>query len=431
MAFDFVQLDTSLTGSIPVRIAANALGLEPWMVLGLLYQLQVWAVARIPSGRFEPSPASAGRPDAVREEEAAWSQALEDAVHWKGEAGAVWDAFLRAGLLVREGNTIRLATSDRYVQVLEKRAKEAERKRQARAKARGGASAGRPADVRPQKRREETRRDEFSAAAGESPGASAGRPVLAPPPEDVSADALPVQRALPGAALVPASPPREERLQAAAMASGATDAGPEALPAPAAPGPAVAFFRRCLEARRKAHPHLPAVAMPAGWVKWYADALTDPAVQGDEGRLFLGWLEYLRDTYAAENYKPPYPADAFTSAKVWPRHVGMALAGAAAEASAAPELPTVDVSTEAGRSWKRIVDVLTAAGKDYALTWLLKASPVALVNGDLVLQCPDAHFRNWVMGHYGEMVANAASDCEIWGVRWVVAEHGQAATASS
>ncbi|WP_232536776.1 hypothetical protein [Cystobacter fuscus] len=59
--------------------------------------------------------------------EAVWCEALEGAVRWTGTPGAFWDALLRARILVREGDSVRLTLCDRYVQVLEKRQKEAER----------------------------------------------------------------------------------------------------------------------------------------------------------------------------------------------------------------------------------------------------------------------------------------------------------------
>src|SRR5688572_761898 len=115
--------------SLAVVYAARVLGMERRAFLGAMVELQIWAVQALPSGRFEPFPASAGQAPDTSVDEAAWCEAVESAVRWTGASGAFWDALLRTGILVREGDTIRLTLCDRYVQVLEKRRKEAERKR--------------------------------------------------------------------------------------------------------------------------------------------------------------------------------------------------------------------------------------------------------------------------------------------------------------
>lgn len=416
MAFDFVQLDTSLPTSIPVRIAANELRLHVWAVLGCLWELQQWAVRELPTGRFTPSDASAGRPEALRAEEAAWRDALEHSVHWTGAPGALWTALLNASVLVREGDSIRLTIADRYVQVLEKRRKDAERKRLERARKKAAASPGRPLDVRPQRRRDEMREDASTAAGGAR--VSGGRPSLAPPPpaEDASTDASPIQRALPGTHLVPASPPRDERLQEAVGGPGAPkDAAAAPSVSPSVAGRAEAFFSLCLDARRKAHPALPDVPQPRRWAEWYEAALADHAIQGDEGRLFLAWTHYLAAPWGAKR-EPPYPANAFTSPEVWPRYV------LPVEAPPAPEAgPSVDTSSEAGRKWQQCLDELHRRGQRYGLSWLVQALPVEVRDGWLRLDCADVYFRDWVSEHYAAMVDDAARAVGLAGVRWVLA----------
>jgi hypothetical protein len=404
MALDWVQVDVGFSRTLAVVTAAGRLGIERLTFLGHMQELQVWAVQAMPTGRF-----SMGASADASADEPYWVETLELGACWTGPRGAFWDALLRAGILVREGDSVRLTTSDRYVQALEKRAREAARKREARARRRGDASAGRPPDVRPKKRREEMREEVSTAAAGGSPGASGGRPVLAPPPppEDVSADALPVQRALPGAHLVPAAPPREERLQAAVMAPGATEAGAEAQPALAGQERPTAFFRRCQEARRV---RLGALVekVPGRWSAWYDEALRE--LEGDEQRLADAWGGFLESDWARRLH-PPCPADAFM--KRWRNWVP-------ALADVEPPRAAVDVSTEAGRLWKRCLDRLEQEKKPVALQWLSRASPVSVEDGWLLLDCGDQYFYGWVTEHYTELAEGIARGVGLEGVRWVV-----------
>ena len=168
---DWVQVDVGFPMSLSVVCAARTLGMDRRAFLGAMVELQIWAVQALPSGRFEPFPASAGQAPDASADEAIWCEAVENAVRWTGTPGAFWNALLRAGILVREGDTVRLTLSDRYVEVLEKRSKEAERKRRERAHKAATASSGRPADTlgtsAPRKRKEkESEKKIPSSAAG-------------------------------------------------------------------------------------------------------------------------------------------------------------------------------------------------------------------------------------------------------------------------
>ncbi|WPB82750.1 DnaA N-terminal domain-containing protein [Archangium violaceum] len=61
-------------------------------------------------------------------------------------------------------------------------------------------------------------------------------------------------------------------------------------------------------------------------------------------------------------------------------------------------------------------------GKRYALTWLAQARAVGVEDGRLVLEVPDAHFRQWVQEHYGQMVEQLARELGLEGVCWRLAE---------
>ncbi|HZI14377.1 MAG TPA: hypothetical protein VE153_28685, partial [Myxococcus sp.] len=215
---DWVQVDVGFPMSLAVVYAARALGMERRAFLGAMVELQIWAVQALPSGRFEPFAASAGGvPDAstgraqdASADEAAWREAVESAVRWTGAPGAFWDALLRTGILVREDDSVRLTLCDCYVQVLEKRKKDAERKRRERAGKASSASDGRPSDTpgtsssRKRKEKENEKKSLSSAAAGPERMVSVGRlaPVPLPPPEDVAVEEDPIQFALPGTHLV-------------------------------------------------------------------------------------------------------------------------------------------------------------------------------------------------------------------------------------
>ncbi|NPC80259.1 hypothetical protein HPC49_18790, partial [Pyxidicoccus fallax] len=124
---DWVQVDVGFPLSLAVVGAARLLGMERRAFLGAIVELQIWAVQALPSGRFEPFAASAGRPRDASADEAIWCEAVEGAVRWTGTPGAFWETLIRTGILVREGDSVRLTLCDRYVQVLEKRRKAAER----------------------------------------------------------------------------------------------------------------------------------------------------------------------------------------------------------------------------------------------------------------------------------------------------------------
>ncbi|WP_257456629.1 DnaA N-terminal domain-containing protein [Archangium lipolyticum] len=409
---DWVQVDVGFPMSLAVVCAARTLGMERRAFLGAMVELQIWAVQALPSGRFEPFAASAGHaPDASADEDV-WREAVESAVRWTGTPGAFWNALLRAGILVREDDSVRLTLCDRYVQVLEKRRKEAERKRRERANKASTASAGRPADApgtsSARKRREkESEKKTLSTAAGAESSVSAGRlaPVPLLPDEDVSADVTPVQLSLPGTHLVPVTPPPEERHPLTATTA------PEPQDTPAQQ--AAAFFESFQDERSKAFRGVPREDMPAGWADWYAKALSK--VGGDEERLLAACRGYLKSDWGRSR-QPVCTALAFCSPKVWVRYIPPQQSEPAEESGP----PSVDVTTEAGRTWQECLTRLHDQGKHYALTWLTRARPLDVRDGHLMLAVPDLYFRQWVEEHYGQTVELLVRDFGLLGVRWVL-----------
>ncbi|NOK14058.1 hypothetical protein HNS30_33935, partial [Corallococcus exercitus] len=225
---DWVQVDVGFPMSLAVIGAARSLGMERRAFLGAMVELQIWAVQALPEGRFvsfgPSADASGGQAWDASADEAVWIEALESAVRWTGTPGAFWSALLRARLLIREEDGVRLILCDRYIGVLDKRKKEAERKRRERAAARGiDVSAGRPKDTSgtssARNRREKEKKRSSSAAAGltELENAASLPAHLAPVAllavEDTTtpeAEQDPIQLSLPGTHLVPATPPRED-----------------------------------------------------------------------------------------------------------------------------------------------------------------------------------------------------------------------------
>jgi hypothetical protein len=400
---DWVQVDVGFPMSLAVVGAARSLGMERRAFLGAIVELQIWAVQALPSGRFEPFPASAGRPQDASADESIWCEAVEGAVRWTGAPGAFWAALLRTGILVREDDSVRLTLCDRYVQVLEKRKKEAERKRRERAN-KAAASAGRPMDVpgtsaaRKKRERETEKKSSSSAAAAMEGGSSLGHlaPVPPPPPPDevMSEDIDPVQLALPGTHLVPVSLPPEP-----------------AAPPRDAQAQAEAFFETFQDERTRAFRGVPREDMPPGWSDWYRHALAK--VGGDEGRLLTACRGYLQSDWGRSR-QPVGTCVAFCSPKVWVRYVPHEQPDAA-EVSAPP---SVDVSSQAGRAWQRCLTRLHEQGKRYALLWLQKAHPVDVQDGRLILAVPDVYFRQWVEENYGALVDALIRDCGLVGVRW-------------
>jgi hypothetical protein len=416
---DWVQVDVGFPMSLAVVCAARALGMERRAFVGAMVELQIWAVQALPSGRFEPFPASGGRSADASEDEAAWREAVETAVRWTGAPGAFWDALIRTGILVREGGTVRLTLSDRYVQVLEQRGKEAERKRRERAARGSGESAGRPADSpgtsSARRRREKESEKKSSSAAAVEVGMIGGRlaPVSPPPDEEPPEVDAPIQLALPGTHIVPASPPREEWFQTVATAAQESPA-PEDTRARA-----TAFFKACQAERCRAIPGLPSEDQPKGWASWYASALGK--VGGDEGRLLQAWRGYLHSDWGRSR-EPRCTAEAFCTPRVWGRYLEP-LPHEESPGASAP--PSVDVSTEAGRRWRECLSWLQDNGKRYALTWLAQIRPVDVEDGHLVLAVPDPYFRQWVQEHYGEMVDVLVRELGLEGVRWLLADPAQ------
>lgn len=428
---DWVQVDVGFPMSLPVVCAARTLGMERRAFVGAMVELQIWAVQALPSGRFESFGLSSGHgADASADtsmDEAVWQEAVESAVRWTGASGAFWDALLRAGILVREGDSVRFTLCDRYVQVLEKRSKEAERKRKERAAKASGASAGRPADTSgtssSRKRREkesEKKTSSTAAAGGVEVGSSGGRltPVSLPSDEDVPVEPVevtPVQLALPGTHMVPVSSPPRDVWRA--PESEDTAPGPSASTEESPARAAAAFFETCQEERCRALPGLPAEEQPKGWASWYRGALSK--VGGNEGRLLDAWRGYIHSEWGRSR-EPRCTAQAFCTPRVWSRYLEPVQRE---EPSGASGAPSVDVAppTEAGRRWQECLGWLHENGKRYALTWLAQARAVGVEDGRLVLEVPDAHFRQWVQEHYGQMVERLAQDLGLEGVCWRVA----------
>ncbi|MFE8599025.1 DnaA N-terminal domain-containing protein [Archangium violaceum] len=425
---DWVQVDVGFPMSLPVVCAARTLGMERRAFVGAMVELQIWAVQALPSGRFEPFGLSGGRStDASADmsmDEAVWQEAVEGAVRWTGAPGAFWDALLRAGILMREGDSVRFTLCDRYVQVLEKRSKEAERKRRERAAKAAGASAGRPVDMsgtsssRKRKEKESEKKTSSSAAALET-GSSGGRliPVSLPSDEEVPVapvDATPVQLALPGTHMVPVSSPPRDVWRAPESEDAASEPSPVEEESPARA--AAAFFATCQEERGRALPGLPSEEQPKAWASWYRGALRK--VGGNEGRLLEAWRGYLHSDWGRSR-EPRCTAQAFCTPRVWSRYLEPVKREDPSELSGAP---FVDVSTEAGRHWRECLAWLHDHGKRYALTWLAQARAVGVEDGRLVLEVPDAHFRQWVQEHYGQMVEQLARELGLEGVCWRLAE---------
>jgi hypothetical protein len=415
---DWVQVDVGFPMSLAVVGASRLLGMDRRAFLGAIVELQIWAVQALPSGRFEPFPpsadASGGRPADTSVDEAIWREAVEGAVRWTGTPGAFWDTLLRTGILIREGDTVRLTLCDRYVQVLEKRKKEAERKRRERANKAAAASGGRPADTtgtssaRKKKERENEKKILSSAAAameeidlGPVPGHLAPVPPPPPPDQTVSVDADPVQLSLPGAHLVPVSRPPGE---------------PEPAPIHAPQAQAESFFESFQNERTRAFRGVPREDMPAGWGDWYRHALAK--VGGDEGRLLAACRGYLQSDWGRSR-QPVGTVVAFCSPKVWVRYVPHGASDADHPAEESPP-PSVDVSTQAGRAWQQCLMGLHDQGKRYALLWLQKARPVDVEDGRLILAVPDVYFRQWVEENYGSLLEQLVRDCGLRGVAWRV-----------
>ena len=416
---DWVQVDVGFPMSLEAICASRALGMDRRAFLGSIVELQIWAVQALPSGRFEPFAPSGGlslgaSADASADE-AVWCEALEGAVRWTGTPGAFWNALLRARILMREGEGVRLTLCDRYVQVLEKRQKEAERKRRERAAKTSGAAEGRPADSAgtsaPKKKKDkesEKKSSSSAAAAGMGRLQPVTAPIVAVSEADASGEPLPVQRCLPGMHMVPASPPPEERLQAAVTAA----LGPQRVPEPeTSRASADAFFESCQEERCRTLPGLPAEEQPRTWSGWYHFALEK--VGGDESRLRAAWRGYLHSEWGRTR-EPRCTAQAFCSPRVWGRY----LEPVHEQAPAA----SADESSESGRRWGECLAWLKDNGKRYALTWLAQARAVDVEDGTLVLAVPDAYFRQWVEDNYGALVQGLVRDFGLAGVRWTVAD---------
>nr|WP_242589457.1 hypothetical protein [Corallococcus macrosporus] len=422
--------------SLAVIGAARSLGMERRAFLGAMVELQIWAVQALPEGRFvsfgPSADASGGQAWDASADEAVWIEALESAVRWTGTPGAFWSALLRARLLIREEDGVRLTLCDRYVGVLDKRKKEAERKRRERAAARGiDVSAGRPRDTSgtssPRNRREKEKKRSSSAAAGldelETHRDTAATlpahlaPVALLPVEDAptpDAEQDPIQLSLPGTHLVPATPPRED----------APAPSPDAvrpLPGPTLTARATAFFESFQDARTRAFRGVPREKPPTGWTEWYAQALR--AVDGDEARLHAACQGYLQSDWGRAR-QPPGTVVAFCSPRVWTRYVPQLEDGPETD-TAESGLPVTSeaASTEANRVWSACLDGVRAQGKRYALSWLGKARAVGLEDGHLVLAAPDAYFRQWVEEQYGSLMEAEARGLGLKGVRWARAAH--------
>ncbi len=416
---DWVQVDSGFSSSLAVMCATDLLDMDARTFTGAMVDLQDWAVRNLPSGRFAPLPASNGHPSDAASDARLWRKMLERVVRWDGAPGAYWDAHIHARNRDWEDGTVRLTLCDRYVQVLEKRAKDAERKRRERAAGRSApASAGRPMDAAgtspPRKRKDKENEKKTSSAAAPVNGSAPGLWVPVPTvPTETPAEEPPVQRSLPGIHLVPASPPSEERLLAAAAALGtsAADAPPGAAPTSAGtPTQAVAFFESFQDERCKTFPGVPREARPAGWTDWYRQALS--ALGEDEGRLLEACRAYLASDWGRAR-QPAGTALAFCSPKVWVRYVAPL-----AQREVPSEPTSQEPTTEAGRLWRDCLTRLQEDGHRYAVTWLLQARPVGVADGHLVLEAPNAYVGQWLREHYGPLIERVAQAVSLEGVHW-------------
>lgn len=420
---DWVQVDSGFSSSLAVMCATDLLGMDARTFTGAMVDLQDWAVRNLPSGRFGPLPTSSGRAPDVSTDERLWRKMLERVVRWDGAPGAFWDALIHAGLLVWEQDSVRLTLCDRYVQVLEKRSKDAERKRRERAGKTPLASSGRPADtsgtspVRRRKEKENERKTSSAAAPEDLVPESPRRmmPVQADP-SAASVDEFPVQRSLPGMHLVPASLPSDERRKAAALGTSPADVNPpSASTEPArSTSRAAAFFVVFQDERCRAFPGVPREELPSGWSDWYRQALAQ--VDDDEGRLLEACRAYLASDWGRSR-QPAGTARAFCSPKVWVRYVSP-LASRESQSTSDSALASVDTSTEAGRRWQDCLAWLHDEGHRYAVTWLVQARAVALEHGTLMLQAPNAYVGQWLREHYGPLVDGAARQFALQGIQW-------------
>ncbi|MGE6758765.1 DnaA N-terminal domain-containing protein [Corallococcus interemptor] len=432
---DWVQVDVGFPMSLAVIGAARVLGMDRRAFLGAMVELQIWAVQALPEGRFvsfgPSADMSGGQAWDASADEAVWIEALESAVRWTGTPGAFWSALLRARILIREDDGVRLTLCDRYVGVLDKRKKEAERKRRERAAARGlDVSAGRPRDTSgtssPRNRREKEKKRSSSAAAGlgeleigqELVPALPAHLIPVPPvptgdtPPDAEQD--PVQLSLPGTHLVPAAPPRED------APAPSPDTG-RPVPALTVAARAAAFFDAFQDARARAFRGVPREKPPAGWADWYAQALR--GVDGDEARLQAACQGYLQSDWGRTR-QPAGTVIAFCSPRVWTRYVPPLEDGAEVDANVSGGPATDEApSTEAARVWSSCLEALRAQGKRYALSWLGKARAVGVEDGHLVLAAPDAYFRQWVDEQYGALMEAEVRSLGLEGVRWARAAH--------
>jgi hypothetical protein len=87
-------MQVGFSKSLPVMTVAQMLGLNRHAALGIIGLVQDWASRSIPSMRFDHNGPVA--------DEGAWAQAVEAAVGWNGQPGALWHALLAAGLLKRD-----------------------------------------------------------------------------------------------------------------------------------------------------------------------------------------------------------------------------------------------------------------------------------------------------------------------------------------
>lgn len=132
------KLPTSLPADPRVRALERAVGPA---ALAYLVRLRAWLASYAPTGRYSgPDPA----------------YAVERGCEWTGEDGHLVQAFVRAGFLAQEGESlVDVEWAEEQAAHATKAAAEAARKREARRKKKeaeepahhAGASAGRPADV--------------------------------------------------------------------------------------------------------------------------------------------------------------------------------------------------------------------------------------------------------------------------------------------
>lgn len=109
------------------------------------------------------------------------------------------------------------------------------------------------------------------------------------------------------------------------------------------------------------------------------------------------WIN--RDRRWVENRNPPGATEVFLDAGQWPRF-------RRARPSEEKSIPVGTIPDgPVGELWGKVIHALQEDGKVYALSWLIRCSPLELIAGRFVLGVPDRYFRDWAVDHYGPLLA--------------------------